>query len=138
MESGCLAVSFCVEIYTCGVGFGYGFNLSSPYSCCFEFFSSWSSSSVPQRGVCWKIIPSRVLIVVPLASFFPSVRGLEFPFFHGGTVALLQSQWGSLGLCTVGGRPPSISKVVDCHLVEEVGFQCLDRRDVTLLQGGAV
>jgi hypothetical protein len=27
---------------------------------------------------------------------------------------------------------------VDCHLVEEVGFQCLDRRDVTLLQGGAV
>jgi hypothetical protein len=26
---------------------------------------------------------------------------------------------------------------VDYHSVKESGFQCLDRRDVTLLQGGA-
>jgi hypothetical protein len=36
------------------------------------------------------------------------------------------------------GRPSSISRVTDWHSIEELGFQCLDRRDVTLLQGGAL
>jgi hypothetical protein len=37
---------------------------------------------------------------------------------------------GSVGsLCTVDGRPPSTSRVVGCHLVEELGFQLLDRRN---------
>jgi hypothetical protein len=62
---------------------------------------------------------------------------LEFPLFDGDTRDLLQSQWGVLGLCTVEGRPPSTSKEADCHLVEELGFQLTDRRDMTLLQGGA-
>jgi hypothetical protein len=41
-------------------------------------------------------------------------------------------------LCTVGGRPSSTSSVAGCYSVEELGFQLLDRRDVSLLQGGAV
>jgi hypothetical protein len=40
-------------------------------------------------------------------------------------------------LCSVGNRPLSTSRVVDCHSVEELGFQLLDRRDVTVLQGVA-
>jgi hypothetical protein len=43
---------------------------------------------------------------------------------------------GSTGsLCSVVGRP---LRVVDCHSVQELGFQVLGRRDVILLQGGAV
>jgi hypothetical protein len=41
-------------------------------------------------------------------------------------------------LCTVGDRPPSTSRVVNCHSVEELGSQLLDRKDRTLLKGGAV
>jgi hypothetical protein len=41
-------------------------------------------------------------------------------------------------LCTVRTRPPSTGKVADCHSVEELGFHLLGRRDMTLLQGGAV
>jgi hypothetical protein len=36
----------------------------------------------------------------------------------------------------VGGRPPSTCRVADYHSVKELGFQLLDRRDRTLLQGG--
>jgi hypothetical protein len=40
---------------------------------------------------------------------------------------------GSPGsLCTVGGRLSSIIRVVDCHSLEELGFQLLDRKDVAL------
>jgi hypothetical protein len=76
--------------------------------------------------------------VVLITSFLPSVRGLEFLLFDGVTGFLQQSQWGALGLCALfRGRPPSTSRVEDCHSVEELGFQFLDRRDVTLLKGGA-
>jgi hypothetical protein len=40
-------------------------------------------------------------------------------------------------LCTVGDSPTSTSRVMDCHSVEKLRFQLLDRRDVTPLQGGA-
>jgi hypothetical protein len=33
-----------------------------------------------------------------------------------------------------GGRPHSSSRVVDCHSVEELGFQLLDRRGKALLR----
>jgi hypothetical protein len=33
-------------------------------------------------------------------------------------------------LCTVGGRPPSTSRVVECYSVEELGSQLLDRGDI--------
>jgi hypothetical protein len=36
----------------------------------------------------------------------------------------------------VGGRTPSTSRVVDCHSVEKLGFQLLNRKDMILLQGG--
>jgi hypothetical protein len=37
-----------------------------------------------------------------------------------------------------GGGPSSASKVVNCHSLEELAFQILDRWDLTLLQRGAV
>jgi hypothetical protein len=76
--------------------------------------------------------------VVLITCFLPSVRGLEFLLFDGaqGSPAVTVGRAGSLR--TVGGRPPSTSRVVDCHLVEELGFHLLNRRDVTLLQAGAV
>jgi hypothetical protein len=48
---------------------------------------------------------------VLITSFLPLVRRLELLLFDGGTVALLQLQWGALGLCAlcVGCRPPSTS-----------------------------
>jgi hypothetical protein len=101
MEINCLAVSFCVEIYASGVGFGYGFNLLCPCSWCFKFFSSWSSGSVPQRGVCWVCYPCRFLVVVAIASFLPSVRGLEVLVFMG--MQRPSSSCGEAGsLCIVG------------------------------------
>jgi nitrate reductase NapE component len=38
MESGCFAISICIEIYASGVVFGYGFNLLCPCNWCFEVF----------------------------------------------------------------------------------------------------
>jgi hypothetical protein len=49
------------------------------------------------------VTPCRVLVVVPITSFLSSVRGLEFLLFDGGTGALLQLQWGALGLCVLWG-----------------------------------
>jgi hypothetical protein len=43
----------------------------------------------------------RVLLVMQITSFLPEVKGLEFLLFDGGAGALLQSQWGALGLCTL-------------------------------------
>jgi hypothetical protein len=78
--------------------------------------------------------------VVQITSFLPSVWVLEFLLFDGGLGTLLQSELGgSTGSpCTVGGRLPSTCRIVDCHSVKELGFQLLDRRDGTVLQGGAV
>jgi hypothetical protein len=46
-------------------------------------------------------------------------------------------KWGVLVSVHCGGRgrPPSTSRVADGHSVEELGFQLLDRTDLTLLQG---
>jgi hypothetical protein len=52
----------------------------------------------------------------------------------GERSAVLHSKWGDIGsLCIASGRPPSTSREVDCHSVEELGFQLLVWRDVTLL-----
>jgi hypothetical protein len=37
-----------------------------------------------REGYAGYVIPCRVLVVVPVASFLPSVRRLEFLFFDGG------------------------------------------------------
>jgi hypothetical protein len=55
-------------------------------------FFSWRCSSVPQREYAVYVIPCRVLIVVPIVSFLPSVRGLKFLLFNEGAGALLQLQ----------------------------------------------
>jgi hypothetical protein len=98
-------------------------------------FPSWSSRSLPQRGVCW--------ICYPLQG---SCCGANDLFSHLTEVAWVPTLWlgcrdspASTGsLCTVGGRSPSTNRVVDFHLAEELGFQLLDRRAVALLQGGTV
>jgi hypothetical protein len=41
---------------------------------------------------------------VQFTSFLPSVRELEFPLFDEETEALLQSQWGTLGVCVLQGE----------------------------------
>jgi hypothetical protein len=43
----------------------------------------------------------RVLVVVPITTFLPSARRLTFPYSDVGTGALLESQWGALGLCVL-------------------------------------
>jgi hypothetical protein len=138
MDRGCLAVSFCVEIYAFGVAFGYGFNLLCPCSCCFEFFFPSGAPAVfLEEGYAGYVTSCRVL-VVPIASFLSSGKGLEFLLFDGrcrGSPAVAVGSTGSL--CTVESRHPSTNTIVYCHSVEKLGLQLLDRRDMTLLQGGA-
>jgi hypothetical protein len=67
----------------------------------------------------------------------PRVHTLWWECRDSPTVLVGQGE-GAGSLCTVGGRPPSPSGVADCHSVEELGFQILERRDVTLSQGCAV
>jgi hypothetical protein len=55
---------------------------------------------------------------------------------YRGSPAVTVASAGSL--CTVEGRPPSTSRIEDCHLVEKLELQLLDRRNMTLLQRGAV
>jgi hypothetical protein len=69
--------------------------------------------------------------------FFLLSEGVGVPalwWVHRDSPAVTVRVWC---LCTVGGRPPSTNRVVDCHSVEELDFQLLVRRDMTLLQGGA-
>jgi hypothetical protein len=69
--------------------------------------------------------------VVPITSFLPSVKGLEFLLLHRGSPVIIVGSTRSL--CSAGSRFPSTSRVADCHLEEDLEFQLLDRRDVTLL-----
>jgi hypothetical protein len=54
------------------------------------------------------------------------------------TEDLLITDTSTVNMCTVVGRPPSASRVVDCHWVKELRFQLVDRKDATLLKTGAV
>jgi hypothetical protein len=70
--------------------------------------------------------------------FSPLSEGAWVPALWWGHRDSLEVAVGSIGsLCTVVGRLPSTSIVADCHSVEELGFQLVDRRNVTLLQGVA-
>jgi hypothetical protein len=56
------------------------------------------------------VAPWKVLVVLQITSFFPSVNGLESLLFDGSCSALLQSQWEALGLCALWGAgllPPA-------------------------------
>jgi hypothetical protein len=130
MDSSCLAVSFCVKIYTCGVVFGYGFNLLCAVVVgvlsCFSFSFFFPLLELQQCSS-----ESGMLDMLPFARL---LLWCQFPLFshqwvsgvpilwceHRGSPAVAVGSAGSL--CTVGGRPPSTSKVVDCHLMEEQGF----------------
>jgi hypothetical protein len=67
-------------------------------------FFFWSSSSFPQRGYTGNVTFSRVLVVVLITSFLPSVRGLEFLLLDGGMGTLQKSYWGMLSLCALWGQ----------------------------------
>jgi hypothetical protein len=56
-----------------------------------------------REGYTVYVTPCKVFVVVLITSFLPSGRRLDFPFFDGGTEALLQSQWDMLGLCALWG-----------------------------------
>jgi hypothetical protein len=91
-----------------------------------------------REGYAGYVTPGRVLFLVSITSFLSSGRGLKFQLFdgHKGSTAVTVRSVGSL--CTVWSRPSSTSREVYCHSVEELAFQLLNKRDVTLLQGGAM
>jgi hypothetical protein len=108
--------------------------LSAPVVDVLSFFPPESPAMFLSEKYVGYVTPYRILAVMSITSFLPSAGGLEFPLFDEGTGALLQWQWGALGLCALWGRPPSTSRVADCCSVEELGFQLFDRRDMALLQ----
>jgi hypothetical protein len=135
-DSGCLAVSFCIEIYATGVIFGKGFNPLCPVLGVLSFFFCTSRSS-PQTGVFWKCYPLQVSYCDVDYLFPPLSEGAGIPALSWGSRDSPAVTVGSTGsLRTEGGKPPSTCSEVDCHSVEELEFQLLDRRDRTVLQGG--
>jgi hypothetical protein len=55
-ESGCLSVSFCIEIYVSELFWVRVLILCATVFGVLDFLT-WSPSSFPQRGVCWKLCP---------------------------------------------------------------------------------
>jgi hypothetical protein len=55
-------------------------------------FSHVALAMFLREGYAGYLIPCRILVVVLITSFIPSVRGLEFLLFDGGIGILLQSQ----------------------------------------------
>jgi hypothetical protein len=58
-----------------------------------------------REGCVGYVTPCRVLVALLITSFLPSVRAarVEFLLFDQDIRALLQSQWGVLGLCMLQG-----------------------------------
>jgi hypothetical protein len=83
-----------------------------------------------REGCAGYVTLCRVLVVVPITSFLPVVRRLEFPLFIGGSGALLQSQWEHWVSVHCEGQASSHQ--------QSSGLPLLDRGDVTLLQEHAV
>jgi hypothetical protein len=120
-----IAVSFCIEIYASGVVFGYSFNPLGPCSWSFEFilFDLQQFSS------------ARSMLDYPLQSSCCGANYLSLIEVWDSPAVTVGSGWS---LCTVGGRPPSTCRVANCHSVEELEFQLLDKKEGALLQGGTV
>jgi hypothetical protein len=68
------------------------------YSWSFEVFSPGIPAVSLREGCADNVTPYRVLVVGQITSFLPSAKGREFPLLDVGAEALLQSQWGVLGL----------------------------------------
>jgi hypothetical protein len=69
--------------------------------------------------------------------FLPSVRELGSPLLGEG-ISLAVTVESARSLCPMRARPQSTCRVPDCHSVENLGFQILDRINGALLQGGTV
>jgi hypothetical protein len=88
MESGCLAVSFCIVIMHLEMSLVRVLIPYAPVVGVMSFLSPGAPAVFLREGYAGAC---RVLLVLPITSFLPSVRGLEFPLFDRGTGALLQS-----------------------------------------------
>jgi hypothetical protein len=86
------------------------------------------------------VTPCRVLVVVKITSFLPSVKGVEFPccFMRAWSLSCSHSEdrWVSVH-CGRQASQHQQSRGLPPHW-DELGFQVLDRINGTLLQGGAV
>jgi hypothetical protein len=80
----------------------------------------------------------RVFVVSQITSFLTSLRGSSSCSWMGTEGLSCSAVGNARSQCTVGARPPSTSRVADCHSVEELGFKLLVGRDGNLLQGDAV
>jgi hypothetical protein len=89
----CLDVSFCVEIYASGVVVVMVLISCAPIVGVLSFFFPPPGALAVffREGYAGYVTPCGALVVVPISSFLPSVRGLEFLLFDGGSGALLQS-----------------------------------------------
>jgi hypothetical protein len=101
----------------------------------FEFFSLGVPAVFLREGYAGNVTSCRV--IVQITSFLSSVRGLELQLFDGAH-GLSCSHRGKCWISAHCGRQASyyLQSSGDCHSVEELGFQLLDRRDGTFLQGG--
>jgi hypothetical protein len=74
IDGGCLAISFSIETYAFGVVVGYGFNLLCPYRWCFEVpFPPGAPAVFLREGYAGYVTPCRVIVVVPVATFLPTL-----------------------------------------------------------------
>jgi hypothetical protein len=90
------------------------------------FFSPGALAVFLREGYAGYVVPCRILVMLWITSFLPSVRRLEFPLFDEGAGALLQSPWGVLGLCALWRAGlPSTSRVVGLPLSGGPGIPVL-------------
>jgi hypothetical protein len=101
-------------------------------------FSPGTPALFLREGYVGCVTPCRILVVVPITSFLPSVRRLEFLFF-GGLQGLSCSHsrkcWVSVHC---GGQASKPQQSSGLPLSRVAGIPALGKKDMTLLQGGAV
>jgi hypothetical protein len=83
------------------------------------FFSPGAPEVFLREGYAGYVTPCKVLIVVLITSFLPSLRGLEFSLFDGDAETLL-SHSGEHWVSVHCGGQASCNREVDYHSVEEL------------------
>jgi hypothetical protein len=93
MESSYVAVSFCIRFTHLELFLARVFISCAPIVGVLSFFFPPPGALAVffREGYAGYVTPCGALVVVPISSFLPSVRGLEFLLFDGGSGALLQS-----------------------------------------------
>jgi hypothetical protein len=141
MESGCLAVSFCVEIYTSGVVFSRVLIPYAPVVGVLWFFFFFSFLVLQQcsseRACRISCLLQGSCCVADFLFFSPQLSWSSHSLMGVQGLSCSHSGEHWVSVPSVGGKPPSTSRVAGCQSVD-LRFLFLDRRDVVLLQGGAV